>query len=612
MSLRVLYRKKVQTFGVWTLTLLLCTGISGFGEELSLDLEAPENTTEAQAKETEETPSTASGEEDFDLSALLDAQLLEEIKEDTSRISANSEEKTLEGEPKESVETEAAPVTEEKEEKTEPQKSAVKTAKTEKPDILSEKVSEEIFEKKAEPVAKPATSAPAVAAPVVNLREDAIVRAIRQARPAVVNIRGEKLMKSPSYNPALSDDAQHVNGMGTGVLIDPRGYIVTNYHVVDGIREIHVTTFEAKSYVARVLERDQETDLAIIKIDPEKGDQFQTIPMGKSDDLMTGETVIAVGNAFGYEHTVTRGIVSALHRSVQVSDVQFYEDLIQTDASINPGNSGGPLLNIQGDMIGINVAVRAGAQGIGFAIPVDRAMQVATRLISNHVARKNWHGMEFRHELLGGGPGAIVTAVEKGSPAADAGIQVGDIITAVSGQKITNEMDFVRALLDSRPGAQVPLKISRKGRPSGVQLAMGAVSHHPNASESDAVATHVADTSSPNDPSQQAAWTQLGVELTAVGKDRLGDKMGKTYKGGMLVKRVRPGSPASRQGIRAGDILLGMLRWETLTMDNILFILAQDDFHQADKVKFLIARKDSVMYGYLAPERTQTYVTTGY
>ena len=158
--------------------------------------------------------------------------------------------------------------------------------------------------------------------------------------------------------------------MGTGVMIDPRGYILTNYHVVDGVREILVTMADGKKYIASLVARDLETDLAVIKISPRT--KLPVIPLGTSSDLMPGETVIAVGNAFGYEDTVTRGIVSALHRAVQVSDAQYYDDLIQTDAPINPGNSGGPLLNIDGEMIGINVAVRAGSRASASPSPWTR------------------------------------------------------------------------------------------------------------------------------------------------------------------------------------------------------------------------------------------------
>ena len=194
--------------------------------------------------------------------------------------------------------------------------------------------------------------------------------------------------------------------MGTGVVIDERGYVLTNHHVVDGVREIQVTLADGKHRTAKLLARDPDTDLAVIKLDLEAGERLPVITIGTSSDLMPGEPVIAVGNAFGYENTVTRGIISALHRAVQVSDAQFYEDLIQTDASINPGNSGGPLLNIDGEMIGINVAVRAGAQGIGFAVPVDKAIDVAGELIAKTAAKKSWHGVTFKKTTAGGGPRA--------------------------------------------------------------------------------------------------------------------------------------------------------------------------------------------------------------
>ena len=160
--------------------------------------------------------------------------------------------------------------------------------------------------------------------------------------------------------------------MGTGTIVDERGYILTNYHVVSDVRRIEVTLDDGRGCTAELVAYDAAADLAVIKIPAPK--PLPVIRIGTSSDLMEGESVIALGNAFGYEQTVTRGIISALGRDVQVSDTQAYDDLIQTDASINPGNSGGPLLNIDGEMIGVNVAVRAGAQGIGFAIPIDNAL----------------------------------------------------------------------------------------------------------------------------------------------------------------------------------------------------------------------------------------------
>ncbi len=180
------------------------------------------------------------------------------------------------------------------------------------------------------------------------------------------------------------------------------------------------------------------------------------ITIGTSADLMPGESVIAIGNAYGYEHTVTQGIVSALHRAVQVSDAQYYDDLIQTDASINPGNSGGPLLNIDGEMIGINVAVRAGAQGIGFAIPVDKAMTVAADLLQlpQHEARPSRH--PARQDVRATSRGASPSPRSKqSSPAAEAGILPGDLITAVGEIEVQRPLDFQRAMLDTAAGQQL-------------------------------------------------------------------------------------------------------------------------------------------------------------
>src|SRR5208283_5261858 len=208
-------------------------------------------------------------------------------------------------------------------------------------------------------------------------------------KASVVSIRGEKTVL-PGPQSGGNEAPRRVNCMGTGVVIDPRGYILTNYHVVDGVREIQVTPAGSKKYyVGSIVARDAETDLAVIKITPTE--KLEVISIGTSSDLMQGETVVAVGNAFGYDFTVTRGIVSALHRAVQINDAQYYDDLIQTDAPINPGNSGGPLLNIDGEMVGVNVAVRAGAQGIGFAIPIDKAVNIAATLLAS--SAKSSHGL---------------------------------------------------------------------------------------------------------------------------------------------------------------------------------------------------------------------------
>ena len=267
-------------------------------------------------------------------------------------------------------------------------------------------------------------TAAATRSPASEARRSVIVQAIESQRDAVVNIHGQKFVGNGEED---GGELRRVNGMGTGVVIDPRGYVVTNFHVVDGVKRIEVTLASGRTVAAALVSHDPRTDLAVIKVDIDQ--PLPVITIGTSSDLMIGETVLALGNAYGYEHTVTRGIISALHRCVEVSRTQRYDDLIQTDASINPGNSGGPLLNIDGQVIGINVAVRAGAQGIGFAIPIDHVLDVVTALMSVERVENTWHGIVAKSD---GRPGVVVEAVLRESPAASVGVQKGDLITRVA------------------------------------------------------------------------------------------------------------------------------------------------------------------------------------
>ena len=213
-----------------------------------------------------------------------------------------------------------------------------------------------------------------------DARDTPLVRAVQQSRKSVVNIHTERMSADDKDSKFFSSKSRKVTGMGTGVVIDERGYIVTNYHVIQDVDVITITLEGGASFEGRPISYDRKHDLAIIKI--ASTEPLTVMTMGTSSDLMLAETVYAVGNAFGYEHTVTAGIVSQLHRDVEVDETQSYENLIQTDASINPGNSGGPLLNLNGEVIGINVAIRSGAQRIGFAIPIDDARRTIARLMS--------------------------------------------------------------------------------------------------------------------------------------------------------------------------------------------------------------------------------------
>ena len=401
-----------------------------------------------------------------------------------------------------------------------------------------------------------------------ELRRTPVVIAVENARGSVVNIHGEK--------PADSQDDHPVKGMGTGVVIDRRGYIVTNFHVVDGVAEINVTLAGGDILKAELVSSDHATDLAVIKISARR--PLPEITVGTSRDLMTGESVIAVGNAYGYGHTVTRGIISSLHRTVQISDTQSYRDLIQTDASINPGNSGGPLLNIDGEMIGVNVAVRAGAQGIGFAIPVDQALDIIADLMSTRFTVQTRHGIETASGKQERG-GVVVKNITPDSPAKSTDLKPGDRVTSVGGNRIDSRLDLERALLDYRAGDNVSVGVLRGGERLSVNLTLDEAQR-------------------PTVGTQQDVWELLGMRLRTMPSDRF-ERFHSQYSGGLEVTAVRAKSPASEQRIRRGDVLVGMHVWETTSLDNVSYILGRADVVNRDTVKFYILRGGDTLFGYL-------------
>ena len=417
-----------------------------------------------------------------------------------------------------------------------------------------------------------------------------IVRAVRDTSPAVVNIQGQKSISQSADGKPTS--TRQVNGMGTGIVIDPRGYILTNHHVVDGVRRINVTLRGGQSYIAQVIARDKKTDLAVIRIRTPK--PLPVVRIGTSEDLMPGETVIAVGNAFGYENTVTTGIISALHRNVQVNDTQQYLDLIQTDASINPGNSGGPLLNIDGEMIGVNVAVRAGAQGIGFAIPVDKALVIATRMMSIEKLDNHWHGLEAFS--LDGPHGPVTIArVDRQSPAQSSGLQRGDKIEQIGTTTIQRSLDIERALLGRRTGERVSVQITRDGQPMTLDLSVANRNTRgrtrPQASSQATLA---------GDSLQKATWESLGLKLKQEPSSSL-QGLGVPYQGGMRVVSVRADSSAEEQGVQQGDILVKIHRWTTASSRDLRFIVDHaDKLAQSQSVKFYIVRGEETFFGHMS------------
>ncbi|MDX1943780.1 MAG: trypsin-like peptidase domain-containing protein [Pirellulaceae bacterium] len=409
-------------------------------------------------------------------------------------------------------------------------------------------------------------------------RQTPIVKAVNAVAQSVVNIHGRKTVRAE--NASLGGDSlRQVNGMGTGIVIDARGYILTNYHVVEGVSNIQVSLHDERAAIARLVAHDPKTDLAIIKI--EAKDPLPVIRFGTSCDLMHGEPVIAVGNAYGYEHTVTEGIISALHRSVQVSDEQKYSDLIQTSASINPGNSGGPLLNIDGYVIGLNVAVRVGAQGIGFALPIDEALEVAARLMSIEKLEQTTHGIAGKTVCEPEQRSFLVTGIRADSPAAKAGLKSGDTLTQIGNRRIERSLDVELALLGQPVGEETALEVLRDGQPITASLAVGSFSRsHLKPALADRV------------------WTTLGLRLAPMDEGTF-KSLNTRYRGGLQVTGVRPDSPASAQGIRRGDVLVGMHVWETISLENVAYILDREDLARLDPVVFYLVRGSDTLYGHL-------------
>ncbi len=318
------------------------------------------------------------------------------------------------------------------------------------------------------------------------------VRIYRQASPAVANI----LTKATEYDFFM--DPVPVEGAGSGFIIDPRGYILTNYHVVEGAQSIEVVLGDQSRYPAKYIGADQRNDVALIKIDP-KGKQLTTLKLGDSNALQVGQKVLAIGNPFGFQSTLTTGVISALGRTVQTSQTTLIDEAIQTDAAINRGNSGGPLIDSRGDVIGINSAIytpTGTTAGIGFAIPINTAKIIANDLITTGRVHRAFLGVET-FALAGGlsdaldlpvQEGLLVEVVTKGGPAAAAGIHGGDriaqlgmrrfyiggdVIVAIDGQKVANQFDVNLVLNHHRPGDTVNVSVYRGGKKMDIPVKLG-------------------------------------------------------------------------------------------------------------------------------------------
>jgi serine protease Do len=420
-------------------------------------------------------------------------------------------------------------------------------------------------------------------------RETPLVRAVKRARPAVVNIHSEKTAYAP--DPAFasaSKKGRKVNGMGTGIIVDERGYIVTNHHVVNGVDSLRITLDNGNTYNAVVVSEDPVRDLALLKIQPTA--PLTVMPIGISSDLMLGETVFAVGNAFGYEHTFTCGIISALSRDVEVNDTQSYKNLIQTDASINPGNSGGPLINVRGEVIGINVAIRAGAQRIGFAIPIDDARKIIAELMKIEYFDGTWHGLATHDVKLPNERKLVVDSVKPGSPGEAAGVQPGDVIVKVGSVDVVDGVDLERAFLGHQAGEEVKLAVARSGRPANLSLRLASAGGGPKAATGNVI-VHA-----DSDPLAQRVWEVMGIRVAKINRNnpRLATS---SYEGGLQVVSVRAGSPAAAAHIQQRDILVGLDRWTTIKVEDVSWILDRRQTDFFNPLRFHIVRSNETLWG---------------
>jgi Do/DeqQ family serine protease len=380
------------------------------------------------------------------------------------------------------------------------------------------------------------------------LRRTKVVEAVERASPAVVNISTSQVVartpfshpSDPFFDEFFRDffegrpQRSEQTSLGSGAIVDARGTILTNAHVIQRGSRIRVTLVDGREFDATLVGADADSDLAVLHI---KATGLPTITLGTASDLMIGETVIAIGNPFGLSHTVTTGVVSAIGRSLR-SEERTFSDFIQTDAAINPGNSGGPLLNIKGELIGINTAIYGKAEGIGFAIPVDRARRIMRDLVSYGAVREGWLGLavqDLTPELarhFDVHAGVVVTAVEDDSPAARAGLSRGMVVTAADGKPLRSMADWDGLVASHAPGETVALTALDDGKQRELRLTVGTY---------------------PTGALDALVSGGLGIEVKERG-------------GGLVVAGVKRGSPAARIGLQAGDRLLAVAGREVATL----------------------------------------------
>jgi serine protease Do len=422
------------------------------------------------------------------------------------------------------------------------------------------------------------------------------VELAKKNEPAVVNISTTKVVNSSTqsglpYGNREPDPFQDffgrffnqapshphtVRSLGSGFIISDDGYILTNYHVIAGADEIKVKLSDSREFKATVKGGDEKLDLALLKVDVK--DHLPVAPLGDSDALQVGEWVMAIGNPFGLGQTVTAGIVSAKGRIIGSGP---YDDFIQTDASINPGNSGGPLFNSMGEVIGINTAIVAGGQGIGFAIPINMAKEILPQLKSKGKVTRGWFGVAVQAvtpELaksfgLKEQRGVLISQVMKDSPAEKAGLKTGDIITEFDGKPINEMHELPRIAANLPVGKKALVKIIRNGKVEEKTVLIEKM----------------------KDEEESAASVQSKLGFTATGLDRaVAERMGINQSNGVVVAQVNPGSAAEEAGMAAGDIIAQIDNTPIGTMEDFNRVI--ESHKSGDFLRILLRRGNSSLF----------------
>jgi S1-C subfamily serine protease len=392
-----------------------------------------------------------------------------------------------------------------------------------------------------------------------ELRRTPVVEAVEKALPAVVNIGTERIVRVDYRDPRrrlrgnLFDELLYdflgppappgyavTPSLGSGIIIHPDGYILTNFHVVERASVIQITLADESRYVARIVAADEISDLALLKIEPII--PLQAIELADNDDLYLGETVIVLGNPFGLAHTVTVGVLSAKDREARHKGEVLYRDILQTDAAVNPGTSGGPLLNVEGKLIGVNVAIYKEAQNIGFAVPVKRARALLGRWFEPRLINKLWLGLATREE----DGSVLIDSVVAGGPAAGEGLKAGEPIRTVNGEPVSSLYAFNKALLYVREGEVVELGVEREGRVEIVPVDMVAM---------------------PKPSGDQLALEHLGLRFGLPGSTLVAGRF--TFDKGLPIVEVFADGPAAAVGLRPGLLITRIDDYEIHSPDDV-------------------------------------------